>query len=114
MSESNFVAVAPESEIEEKTFRCFKVGDSGILIARFRDELMAVENMCSHALATFDEGRMRGYRIMCPLHGATFDMRDGAPTAPATKPIKAYAVRVVDGMVEVDLSSGGEDIESAW
>ena len=29
---------------------------------------------------------MRGYRLMCPLHGATFDIRDGSVTgAPATR-----------------------------
>ena len=105
MSEARFVTVAPADEIPEKGFRCFKVDSFSIVICRFRDEYFAVENLCSHALATFDEGRMRGYRLMCPLHGATFDIRDGSVAgAPATRPIASYPVRVVDGQVEVDLS----------
>ena len=98
MSEARFVTVAPAADIPEKGFRCFKVDSFAIVICRFRDEYFAVENLCSHALATFDEGRMRGYRLMCPLHGATFDIRDGSVTgAPATRPIGSYPLRIVDG-----------------
>jgi len=99
------VPVVPAGDIEEKRFACMTVGGVGIVVCRFRDEYFAVENMCSHALSTFDEGRMRGYRLMCPLHGATFDIRDGSVAgAPATRPIRSFPVRIVDGMLEVDLS----------
>ncbi len=104
MSESRFVAVCAADDVEEKAFRCFVVEEVALVICRFRDEYFAVENLCSHALATFDDGRMRGYRLMCPLHGATFDIRDGAVTgAPATRPIRSFPVQVVEGQVEVDL-----------
>ena len=84
----------------------FEIDGTALVICRFRDEYFALENLCSHALSTFDEGRMRAYRIMCPLHGATFDIRDGSCTgAPATKPIRSYPVRITAGMVEVNLSS---------
>ena len=104
MSEANFVTVAKAADIAEKKFECYVVDGVGLVIGRFKDEYFAVENMCSHALATFDDGRMRGYRLMCPLHGATFDIRDGSVTgAPATRPIAAYPLRVVDGVIEVDI-----------
>ncbi len=104
MSEPRFVAVCATDEIEEKAFRCFVVEGVALVVCRFRNEYFAVENLCSHALATFDDGRMRGYRLMCPLHGATFDIRDGAVTgAPATRPIRSFPVQVVEGQVEVDL-----------
>ncbi len=107
MSDAGYVAVCTTEDIEEKGFKCFTVGDAAVVICRFRDEYFSVENLCSHALATFDDGRMRGYRLMCPLHGATFDIRDGSVTgAPATRPIRSYPLRVVDGMIEVDLSDG--------
>lgn len=107
MSDSGFVAVCAAEDVQEKGFRCFTVDEAAVVICRFRDEFFAVENLCSHALATFDDGRMRGYRLMCPLHGATFDIRDGSVTgAPATRPIRSYPLRVVDGTIEVDLSAG--------
>ncbi|MEE4174943.1 MAG: non-heme iron oxygenase ferredoxin subunit [Xanthomonadales bacterium] len=106
MSDAGFVVVCAAEDVQEKGFKCFAVGDAAVVICRFRDEFFAVENLCSHALATFDDGRMRGYRLMCPLHGATFDIRDGSVTgAPATRPIRSFPVRVVDGSIEVDLSA---------
>lgn len=106
MSEPCYVAVAEAEAIPEKGFRCFSVNGFGLVICRFRDEFFALENRCSHALATFDEGRMRGYRLMCPLHGATFDIRDGSVTgAPASRPIAAFPLRVQDGVIEVDLGN---------
>jgi 3-phenylpropionate/trans-cinnamate dioxygenase ferredoxin subunit len=49
-----------------------------------------------------DEGRLRGTRVICPLHGASFDVRTGAVLgAPANAPLTRYPVRVVDGRIEV-------------
>ncbi len=49
---------------------------------------------------------MRGYNIICPVHGATFDIRDGSVTSlPAKQPIRSFPLRIVDGMIEVDLTS---------
>ena len=102
MSEQIFTRVAATSDIDEKSFSTFEIDGTGIVICRFRDQYYAIENRCSHALSTFDEGRMRGYRIMCPLHGGTFDIRDGSCTGlPATQPIRSFPLRITDGMIEV-------------
>jgi 3-phenylpropionate/trans-cinnamate dioxygenase ferredoxin subunit len=51
-----------------------------------------------------EEGRLRGFRLICPLHGAAYDVRSGAVLgAPATVPLKTYAVRIVDDHVEVSI-----------
>ena len=105
MSEQVFKTVTAAQDIEEKSFSTFEINGTGIVICRFRDEYFAIENRCSHAQSTFDDGRMRGYRIMCPLHGATFDIRDGSCTgAPASKSIRSFPLRIVDGMIEVALT----------
>jgi nitrite reductase/ring-hydroxylating ferredoxin subunit len=104
MSDPLYEPVTAAEAIAEKSFSTFTVKGVDIAICRFRDEYFAIKNHCSHADSTFIGGRMRGYRIMCPLHGATFDIRSGEATgAPATRPIDTYPVRVKDGMVEVDL-----------
>ena len=105
MTKSCFTAVAAADDIAEKSFSCFNIDGQAIVVCRFRDEYFAIENKCSHALSSFDQGRMRGYRMMCPLHGATFDIRDGSATgAPATRPINSYDLRIVDGMIEVNVT----------
>ena len=41
---------------------------------------------------------------ICPRHGANIDIRSGrALTLPAVDTVATYAVRVVDGMVKVDV-----------
>lgn len=106
MSEQVFTGIAPAETIEDKGFSCFEIDGKDVLICRFRDEYFALQNRCSHALAAFDSGRMRGYRIMCPLHGASFDIRDGSCTGgPATRPIRSLPLRITNGIIEVDLSS---------
>jgi nitrite reductase/ring-hydroxylating ferredoxin subunit len=104
MAEQIFTFVAEAQDLVEKSFSVFEINGTGIVICRFRDEYFAIENKCSHALSTFDDGRMRGYRIMCPKHGATFDIRDGTCTgAPASKSIRSFPLRIADGKIEIAL-----------
>jgi len=106
MTEPVYTAVAAAEQIAEKSFSSFEVDGTNIAICRVQDAYYAIENRCSHALSTFDKGRLRGFRIMCPLHGATFDVRNGSCTgAPASRPIRSFPLRIVDGMIEVDLSA---------
>ena len=56
----------------------FDVNGTGIVIYSFWDEYYAIENHCSHALSAFDNGRMRSYNIICPVHGITYDIQDGS------------------------------------
>jgi 3-phenylpropionate/trans-cinnamate dioxygenase ferredoxin subunit len=105
MPEPSFTSVTSAEEIPEKGFACFNVAGKSLVICRFRGEFFALENLCSHAASTFDAGRMRGYRLMCPLHGGTFDIRDGSATgAPAIQAIRSFPVRVVEGTIAVDLT----------
>jgi nitrite reductase/ring-hydroxylating ferredoxin subunit len=87
--------------------RCVTLGEHPVLVVRTREgSFHAVANICTHAYARMDEGRLRGTRVICPLHGASFDVRTGAVLgAPATAPLASYPVRVVDGRVEVQVPS---------
>ena len=99
-----YTAVTAKDDIAEKSFSCFNVDGTAVAICRFKNEYFALENSCSHALSTFDGGRLRGYRIICPLHGATFDIRDGSATgAPAKRAIRTFPLRITDDMIEVDV-----------
>jgi len=104
MTDLTYTAVTEKENIAEKSFACFDVEGTAVVVCRLNDEYFAIENRCSHALSTFEGGRMRGYRMMCPLHGAAFDIRDGsALSLPAKQPIRSFPLRIVDGMIEIDL-----------
>jgi len=100
-----FVPVLPLADLAAGQMRCAEVGAVSVLIVHTKEgQLHAVNNICSHAYARMDEGRLRGNRLICPLHGASFDVRTGAVLgAPANAPLPSYPVRVVDGQVEVQV-----------
>jgi 3-phenylpropionate/trans-cinnamate dioxygenase ferredoxin component len=69
-------------------------------------ELLAVEDRCSHDDGPLCEGEwdQETCRVVCPRHGAAFDLRTGrALTLPATRPVGTYPVAVVDGIVTLEL-----------
>lgn len=77
-----------------------------IVICHTREGVFALDNICTHAHARMCEGRLRATRLVCPLHGASFDIRDGGVLgSPATIPLPTFPVRVVDGTIEVSLKS---------
>ena len=68
-----------------------------VLLCRSGDEVYAVDNECSHAAARLCEGRVRGDRVFCPLHGAAFDIRTGeALSRPASAPLACFDVEVAE------------------
>lgn len=104
MSEKKFARVLPASELPPGQMRCVEVGGLLVLLVHARDGICAVNNICTHAYARLDEGRLRGHRLICPMHGASFDVRTGAVLGPpANAPLSSYAVRIVDGYIEVQL-----------
>jgi nitrite reductase/ring-hydroxylating ferredoxin subunit len=102
MTDPAFVRLAPLADTPPNTMRAFAVGDRSVLVCHTKDGVYALDNRCTHAEARLDEGRLRGVRVICPLHGASFDCRSGAVLgAPATAPLASHATRIVDGWVEV-------------
>jgi nitrite reductase/ring-hydroxylating ferredoxin subunit len=50
------------------------------------------------------EGEIEGHEVICPRHGAHFDLHTGkALTLPAVVDIPAYPVRVAEGEVLVGI-----------
>jgi 3-phenylpropionate/trans-cinnamate dioxygenase ferredoxin subunit len=99
------VRVAAIAEVE--VGRAILVQVDGRKIALCRpapEEFYAIDDTCSHALASLSEGELAGYEIECPRHGARFDVRTGeALTLPATRSLQTYRVLVENGEVLIEL-----------
>ena len=68
--------------------------------------LYAIEDRCSHDDGPLCEGDwdQETCRVVCPRHGATFDLTTGAAlTLPAYQPVEVFPVEIVDGVVRVDV-----------
>lgn len=100
--EFSFCAVLPFDELREGAMRTCEIGGREIVLCKTADGVFALDNICTHAEARMSEGRLRGIRIVCPLHGAAFDVRDGKVlSGPAVISLPRYAVRVRNGIIEV-------------
>jgi nitrite reductase/ring-hydroxylating ferredoxin subunit len=105
MNETSFVPVMTLAEIPQGSMQAKVLEGREIVICHTREGLFALDNICTHAHARMCEGRLRATRLVCPLHGASFDIRDGRVLGPpAVAPLPTYPIRVVDGTIEVSLT----------
>jgi 3-phenylpropionate/trans-cinnamate dioxygenase ferredoxin subunit len=99
---AQFESVMKLSELPVGSMRAFMVSGREVVVCHTREGLFALDNICTHAHARLCEGRLRATRLVCPLHGASFDIRDGrALGPPAVVPLPTHQVRVVDDSIEV-------------
>jgi 3-phenylpropionate/trans-cinnamate dioxygenase ferredoxin subunit len=94
-------------DLADGQMRCFEhVGRDGIVVCRVGGTLYALDDNCSHADTPLSEGRLRGYTVTCPLHGASFDVRDGSHSGPpAWEGVASHEVTETDGVAVVILRS---------
>lgn len=79
--------------------------DDIALIKTSDGRIYALDNTCSHALASLAEGWVEDDCVECPLHAAAFSLTTGeALSLPATEPVGTHRIEVRDG--EVWLSPG--------
>ena len=96
--------LARVDEIPPGTAKPFSVNGTDVLVCNAGGSLYAIEDVCTHDGAPLDQGTLEGRCIICPRHGATFDIETGAAlTLPAVMPVQTYSVRVEGDSIVIDL-----------
>lgn len=104
MSNSNLIKIGAVSDFPEGKATAVEADGVPIVVCNFEGKLYAVENRCSHDDAELGCGDLDGCQVVCPRHGAKFDIRDGTVTfEPAIYPIDCYDVVVRGKSVYVEL-----------
>lgn len=73
-------------------------------IAIFRtadDEVFAIHDKCPHKGGPLSQGIVHGREVTCPLHGWKLKLDSGEAIAPDVGCSRPFAVRLVDGVVEL-------------
>jgi nitrite reductase/ring-hydroxylating ferredoxin subunit len=75
-----------------------------ILLVKEDDVFYALNDRCTHAASPLSTGRVRRGSVMCPLHGARFEIATGRCLSTAYNNIRTFAVRLRDdGMIEINV-----------
>ena len=106
-SKLEFIEIAPASEVISGERLFVNVGEKSLVIFNIAGQFYAIGDVCSHDDGPVGEGDLEGYKIICPRHGAQFDVRNGKVLLmPAIVDIPAYPIRVVDGQIQVGIPRG--------
>jgi 3-phenylpropionate/trans-cinnamate dioxygenase ferredoxin subunit len=109
---AKFTEVCKTTEIPAGTMKGFKVGDLEVLVANVEGNLYAVEGVCPHMSGYLARGKLEGTDVVCPVHGARYDVKTGKVTKDVpwlmkklsktqARALACYPVRVQDGKVSV-------------
>jgi 3-phenylpropionate/trans-cinnamate dioxygenase ferredoxin subunit len=101
-SQYEFVQVVEERELPPGERILFEVDEQPVAVFNVSGQYYAIGDICTHDDGPLGEGELDGFQIICPRHGARFDIRSGkALTMPAFVDTPWYPTRAVDGWVEI-------------
>ncbi len=101
-----YITVAHVDELGNGERMLIEVDDETIAVFNIAGDYYAIADVCSHDGGPVAEGELEGFEIVCPRHGAKFDLRNGKVlTLPAIVDIPAYPVRIEGSEIQIGLPS---------
>jgi 3-phenylpropionate/trans-cinnamate dioxygenase ferredoxin component len=101
----SFVKVTSRRELPPGGKKLAEVDGRPIALFNVDGKFYAIDDVCTHDGGPLAEGQLLGCEIMCPRHGAKFDVRTGkALCMPAVEPVIVHATDVRGDDVYVALS----------
>jgi 3-phenylpropionate/trans-cinnamate dioxygenase ferredoxin subunit len=102
---SDFIRVCPASDIPDGDRKVFEIEGRFVAVFHVAGGFYALDDCCTHDGGPLGEGKLEGFTVICPRHGAKFDIRDGrALTMPAVQATAAHEVKVEGGEILLRLS----------
>jgi len=92
---SDFIKVAKTSALAPGQKMLVDYQGTPVGLLNLDGEFYAIHDICTHDGGPLVEGELQGDVIVCPRHGARFDVRTGAVRSlPAYRPVPTYRVKV--------------------
>ena len=99
-----FTTVAAVAEIPPGTGKQLTVHGRTIALFNVNGTYFAIDDTCTHRGASLAEGECEGAEVICPWHGARFDLLTGsALSSPARTGVQVYPVQGVGKEVRVEV-----------
>jgi 3-phenylpropionate/trans-cinnamate dioxygenase ferredoxin component len=101
---SKYQFVCKLSELEPNRPQTFEIDNRFVVLVSIAGSVYCVDDVCTHDGGTLGDGELEGNCLVCPRHGAKFDVRTGdAVCMPATEPTASYRVKIEGENVLVQL-----------
>ena len=92
---SEFVKVAQVADLPDPGKIIIPVDDRLVVLVCLDQEFYCIDDVCTLDGGTLGDGELVGCELMCPRHGAKFDIRSGeALTMPATENTLTHELKV--------------------
>lgn len=99
-----YMDILPEAEFPAGERLFIEIEERPIVLFSIAGKYFAIGDVCTHDNGPVGDGEVDGDEIICPRHGARFQIEDGkASGLPAVKDIPAYPVRVMEGMLQIGI-----------
>jgi 3-phenylpropionate/trans-cinnamate dioxygenase ferredoxin component len=92
---TEYVRVAKTGEVVPGTMKRVDVAGHRVVLVNVGGEILAIDDTCSHEEASLSQGTLSGEVVVCPKHGARFNVKTGRVLSlPAVRSVAVYPVRV--------------------
>jgi len=99
-----FTKAATVAELPAGQAKCVTISGRKIAIFNVNGNYYAIDDTCPHRGGPLSEGAVAGTEVVCPWHGARFDLATGQFLGPpARSNVAALKVQVVGDEVQVDV-----------
>lgn len=96
----DFEEIASVDDFEEADRLEVFIDDTPVLLIHVGEQYFAIEDVCTHDGQPLTDGCIEDGAIVCPRHGARFDLLTGkALCMPATKPVRTFEIEVRDSKI---------------
>ena len=91
---TEFIKVAQISDLTSGEKMLVEYEDDEVGLFNIDGEFYAISDVCTHDDGPLVEGNLDGEWIICPRHGARFNVKTGQQTMPAFAPVPLYEVKI--------------------
>ncbi|MFZ2098528.1 MAG: non-heme iron oxygenase ferredoxin subunit [Anaerolineales bacterium] len=103
-----FIPIGSVEELKEGGRLFIEIDGLPVVVLSIAGQYYAIADVCSHDDGPVGEGALEGFEIICPRHGARFDVRNGKVLAlPAFVDIPSYPIRIISGQIEIGMPLEG-------
>ncbi len=101
---AEWIEAATRQELPNGGRKQVSIANRAIVVFNIDGSYYAIDDVCTHDGGPVGDGELLGDQIMCPRHGARFDVRTGkALCMPAFEPIAVHSVELRGDSVVVSL-----------